>query len=188
MKHLFLNDVLENRGLKNGIIDAMKSGAVFIYPTDTVYGLGCDAGNRESVAKVREIKQTQHPFSVIAPSKSWIRDKLAVKDPGYLKKLPGPFTLVFKKRKKGTLSAASVGDSLGVRIPRHPFSSIVSAAGVPFITTSANISGQPAMKSIKDMPDPMLYRIDFVIDGGSLAGKASTVIDLTKSKPKILRK
>lgn len=107
MKHLLLDDILENNGLKKGVTDSMKSGAIFIYPTDTVYGIGCDAGNSKSVAKVREIKQTKQPFSVIAPSKKWIKHKLKIMHTEYLKRLPGQYTLIFTKKRKGFLQAAS---------------------------------------------------------------------------------
>ena len=142
MKQLDLKDVLGNSGLKKGTVDAIRSGALFIYPTDTVYGIGCNAENRASVRKIRKAKGTDHPFSVIAPSKKWITERLKSSSQEYLKKLPGPYTLVFRKRRPGFLSAAGPGDSLGVRIPKHPFSRLVASAAVPFITTSANISGQ----------------------------------------------
>jgi len=183
-----MKDILENRGLRKGTVDAIKSGALLIYPTDTVYGIGCDAENNKSVREVRKAKATEHPFSVIAPSESWISENLKAGSHEYLERLPGPYTLIFKKRKPGFLSAASPGDSLGVRIPRHPFTKLVASAGVPFVTTSANISGQPTIKSVKDIPEQMLDQIDYVIDGGSLKGKASTVVDLTGVTPKILRK
>jgi len=188
MKLLHLKDVLENNGLRKGMVDAIKSGAVFIYPTDTVYGIGCDAGNNKSVERIRAIKQTKHPLSVIAPSKEWIKNNLNVSSPEYLKKLPGPYTLIFKKKTKTMLSAASPGNSLGVRVPKHPFTELVSAAGAPFVTTSANISGQPTIKSTEEIPKKILEQIDFVIDAGTLGGKPSTVIDLTEEKPVFLRK
>ncbi|MBI4020113.1 MAG: Sua5/YciO/YrdC/YwlC family protein, partial [Candidatus Aenigmarchaeota archaeon] len=59
---------------ENELVAAILKGNIFAYPTDTVYGLGCDATNEESVGLVRSIKRTSHPFSVIAPSKMWIRE------------------------------------------------------------------------------------------------------------------
>jgi L-threonylcarbamoyladenylate synthase len=188
MKQLDLEDVLENNGLKRGIIDAIKSGSIFIYPTDTVYGIGCNAENRKSVKKIREMKRTDHPFSVIAPSKKWINYKLLVSHPEYLKKLPGPYTFIFKKKRESYLSDTGPGNSLGVRIPRHSFTEIISRSGVPFVTTSANISGQSTIRSVKDITKSMLDHIDFVIDAGTLGGRPSTIIDLTKENPTIIRK
>jgi L-threonylcarbamoyladenylate synthase len=185
-----MKDVLENQGLKKGTIDAIKSGAIFIYPTDTVYGIGCNAENGKSVQKLRKIKRTGHPFSVIAPSKKWIRHELDVNvsHSKYLKKLPGPYTLIFHKKVKGFLSEAAPGASLGVRIPKHHFTGLVASAGVPFVTTSANISGKPTIKSVKNIPEQMFALVDYVIDGGALVGKPSKVIDLTEGTPRIIRK
>jgi len=61
---------------KEGHIKKIKAGSIFIYPTDTLYGIGCDAGNESIVKKIREVKQTDQPFSVIAPSKDWIKQNL----------------------------------------------------------------------------------------------------------------
>jgi L-threonylcarbamoyladenylate synthase len=189
MKQLDLKDVLDNKGLESGVIDAIKSGAIFIYPTDTVYGIGCNAENERSVNRIRKIKCTDHPFSVIAPSNDWIRTNLnTVKFNEYLKKLPGPYTLIFKKKSKGYLRIAADGDSIGTRIPKHPFTQLINLANVPFITTSANISGQPTIRSVKEIPEQIMEKIDYVIDGGSLGGKASTVIDLSGDRPNVLRK
>ena len=186
MKHIMLDDILRNRGLREGVVSAMKTGSIFIYPTDTVYGIGCNAENPSSVRRIREIKGTDHPFSVIAPSVEWIEYSLRADSKEYLKKLPGPYTLIFLK-KGNMLDEASRGKSLGVRIPKHGFTKLVEEAGVPFVTTSANISGQPVIRSVKDMPERLLGDVDFVIDGGELGGKASTVVDLTGVKPMILR-
>lgn len=188
MRQLDLKDVLENKGLGSGVIDAMKSGAIFVYPTDTVYGIGCNAEIPESVKRIREIKCTEHPFSVIAPTKKWITANLKTNNNRQMNKLPGPYTLILKKKRRDLLTAVAVGDSLGVRIPKHKFIKLITKAGVPFVTTSANISGQPTIKSVKRIPEQMLERIDYVIDGGILAGKASTIIDMTGDKPLIIRK
>lgn len=187
MIRLALEDVLNSKKLSDGITNAMKSGSVFIYPTDTVYGIGCNAEAGKSVARIRSMKGTDHPFSVIAPSLEWIKENLAMARAEYMKKLPGPYTLIFKKKSPEFLSAACSGDSLGVRMPDHPFSRLVSDAGVPFVTTSANVSGQPAIRKLDDAPGQLSDAADFCIDGGTLAGRASTVIDLT-GKPRVIRK
>ena len=182
-----LVDLLEKTEAKREIIRAVVKGAVFIYPTDTVYGFGCNAEDKDAVERIRWIKQTDHPFSVIAPSKKWIKNKLDIKHPQYLKKLPGPYTLIFKKKRNSYLSSTNNGNSLGVRIPNHPFSKIVSEFGRPFITTSANKTKQPTFISPKEIPDKTLRQIDFIIDAGTLSGKPSTVFDLTGEEPNILR-
>ncbi len=186
MKKIMLDEILRNEKLQEKIKQEIIKGSMFVYPTDTVYGLGCDAFNAVSVKKIREIKGTNHPFSVIAPSKEWIRKNLFVNEE-YMKKLPGPYTLIFKKKRQTFLSAASIDWTLGVRIPYHPLTNIIQETGKPFVTTSANISGDSTISSVQDVPEKIKNSIDFIIDGGILSGKPSTIFDLTGEKPKRIR-
>lgn len=184
MQTMKLIEVMKN--LKGTVISLIKRGAVFVYPTDTIYGLGCNAEIAESVWKIRAIKGTQHPFSVIAPSNEWIKENLVVKHPEYLKKLPGPYTLILEK-KKPILKEASRLNTLGVRIPNHPFTKVIQEAGVPFVTTSVNPSGQEPLKQISEIPEKIANRADVTIDAGVLNNPPSTVFDLTGEEAKRLR-
>jgi tRNA threonylcarbamoyl adenosine modification protein (Sua5/YciO/YrdC/YwlC family) len=166
------------------IILAIKEGKIFIYPTDTVYGIGCNGLNKMAVEKIRAIKQTDHPFSVIVPSKSWIQKHLYIQFNQFLKLLPGPYTLIFFKKRPNWLPWLS-GKKLAVRIPNHPIARIVAKTGLPFVSTSANISGQPAAKNVKELK--IAEKVDIIIDGGQLPGKPSTIFDLTGKKPKRIR-
>ena len=72
---------------------------IYVYPTDTIYGIGCDATNDKLVLKIRSIKKRdEKPFSIIAPSKDWIKNNFEIIHPEYLDKLPGPYTLVMKPK------------------------------------------------------------------------------------------
>lgn len=162
--------------MKN-IAKEIKSGKIFIYPTDTVYGLGCDATNIQSVNKIKKIKKRDEdkPLSVIAPSISWINDHLIV-DCDLSKYLPGPYTLILKKKNPEFLKHVSSTDSLGVRIPDNEFTGEIQKAKVPFVTTSVNLSGEPFVKNISEIPEEILANIDHIIDYGELNGKPSTLI------------
>ena len=181
MKTLTKKDILLN---KNFYSDEIKKGKIFIYPTDTIYGIGCDATSAESVSRIREIKQRDSsPFSVVVPSKDWIKENCIVEDETPLNKLPGKYTLIFKLKNKSAIAKQQViGDlnSLGVRIPDNWFSKFLSEINSTFISTSANISGQPSAKSIKELPDSIKEKVDYVIDDGTLNNPPSTIIDLTK--------
>jgi tRNA threonylcarbamoyl adenosine modification protein (Sua5/YciO/YrdC/YwlC family) len=183
-----IEDALKDSNLRNKLAELIKEGAVFIYPTDTIYGIGCDASNRKSVERIREMKKAAHPFSIIAPSKIWIREHLILKEgtEKYLDKLPGPLTLILRKRDKNFLKTASPTWKLGVRIPNHPFTGIIRKSGRPFITTSVNISGRPFIKDIREVPKH--FSVDVIVDSGILRGDPSVVVDLTGKKPKIIRK
>jgi len=151
------------------------AGKVFIYPTDTLYGLGCNAEDEKAVAKIREIKgRDEKPLSIIAPSLEWINENLIV-DLDLGKYLPGPYTIILKKKNPKFLSHVSSTDSLGIRIPNHDFCFELQKTGVPIITTSVNFSGQPSSLSIKDIPEEIKSQVDFVVEG-EVSGKPSTLI------------
>ncbi len=181
---LKLSEILKNKQLQVETIRKINLGRIFIYPTDTVYGIGCDAGNRKAVGKIREIKGGEQPFSVIAPSKKWILENLEVGDKKFLDYLPGPYTLILKKKNPEFLSWISPSGSLGVRIPKHPLTGIIQKSGKPFVTTSANIHGSETIRSAENLPEK-LKEADIVIDGGYLNNPPSAIIDLTKGKVKI---
>ncbi|UCD07478.1 MAG: threonylcarbamoyl-AMP synthase [Candidatus Aenigmatarchaeota archaeon] len=187
MEVVKLDDIIRNEKTRKRIVEAMITGKIFIYPTDTIYGIGCNAMDSDVVRRIRELKRSYQPFSVIAPSKGWVNEKLFVKHPGFLKRLPGPYTFVFKKRNPDFLVAVSDSDSLGIRIPKHPFSELVYESGVPFVTTSVNISGGEFVTKPEEIPDEIKNTTDFLIDVGVLDNPPSKVIDLTSEEPKVIR-
>jgi tRNA threonylcarbamoyl adenosine modification protein (Sua5/YciO/YrdC/YwlC family) len=186
MKIIQLNDVLKNRRTEREVVVAILEGKVFLYPTDTVYGLGCDASNPDAVRRIRTIKTTGHPFSVIAPSMEWVRENLMVKSPGYLRRFPGPYTLIFRMKKNVVCEGVSRA-TLGIRIPKHSFTRIAQEAGVPFVTTSANMSGEKPVWSTQGVPSGIERNVDIAVHDDILNNPPSRVIDLTGKKPKILR-
>ncbi|MFH0797882.1 MAG: L-threonylcarbamoyladenylate synthase [Candidatus Woesearchaeota archaeon] len=169
------------------IAKKIKVGSVFIYPTDTIYGLGCDALNPEAVNRIRDIKERfDKPLSVIAPSKQWITDNFKVSK-SFIDKLPGPFTYVMEPKKSNLVCKEVTKGNIGVRIPDHPFTKIVQKAKLPFVTTSVNVTGKKPYLDIKKIPRSITSKVDFIIDGGILDNPPSTVIDMTGKLPKILR-
>jgi L-threonylcarbamoyladenylate synthase len=173
----------EFENYRGEVLNAIKSGAILIYPTDTIYGIGCDATNEEAVIKLRKLKARagHKPFSVIAPNKNWILEHCIVLDVDILNKLPGPYTLIFKPTKSMDL-AKSINeseDTVGVRIPDHWFSNIISEAGIPFVTTSVNISDESHMIKLEDIPESFKENVAFVIYEGEINGTPSTKINLS---------
>jgi len=163
--------------MQNNLIQEILSGKIFIYPTDTIYGLGCNAENIDAVNKIKEIKQRDKdkPLSVIAPSIDWIKENLII-DVDLSKYLPGQYTLILKKKNTEFLSHVSSTDSLGVRIPDNDFCRQVQKSGVPFITTSVNLSGEKPITKISEIKREILDKVDVIIDAGELNGKPSTII------------
>lgn len=160
------------------LIDWIKAGKLFIYPTDTIYGLGCNALNEESVSRIKLIKarEKEKPLSLIAPSKEWINENLTADKIDIDKYLPGQYTLILYKKDKNFLKHVSSSDTLGVRIPDNDFAKLVEKAGVPFITTSVNLSGEKPASSLFEVKTEILSNVDIVLDGGILPGTPSTII------------
>ena len=169
----------------------IENNPIFIYPTDTIYGIGCNATNKEAIEKIRDIKQRkENPFSVIAPSKEWIDDNCIVNDNAkdWIKRLPGPYTLILKTKKQCVADNVAPGlEAIGVRIPDHWFSNFVSEIDIPIITTSANKSGNDCMTSLEDLDSEIKSRVDFIVYEGEKKGTPSKIIDLTDEEKVVER-
>lgn len=169
---------------RNSIIESVERSAVFIHPTDTIYGIGCNAQNTSAVRKVRKLKaRATNPFSVIAPSIDWIRENCFVTKEAeeWLEKLPGPYTLILRLKKKSCVAKEvnSGLDSLGIRIPNHWISKLVAEAEIPIVTTSVNRSNEDYMTSLEDLDPSIKSGIEFVLYEGEKEGKPSKLVDLT---------
>ena len=176
-------DIIRNRLKEKNI--------VFIYPTDTIYGIGCNALNKEAVDRVRKIKRrSSNPFSVIAPSKEWIAENCRVNENAkeWIKKLPGPYTLILKTKKQCVAKNVAPGlKTLGIRIPDHWFSGFVKEMNIPIVSTSANISGNGFMTSLEDLDEDIKSKVDFIVYEGPKKSKPSKIVDLT-DKVKVIER
>lgn len=164
------------------LMEEILAGKILIYPTDTIYGLGCDATNEESVKKIREIKSRDKdkPLSIIAPSMKWIEENCIIEESlkqSINKYLPGPYTLILKKKNSSFLPWISSTETIGIRIPYHEFTKSIQQSGVPFVTTSVNLSGEPFLIRIEDLPHEIAKKVDYIIESKTeLSGKPSTLI------------
>lgn len=171
------------------IKEQISNGAVFIYPTDTIYGIGCNALNKEAVEKIRKLKERPaNPFSIIVPSKEWIiKNCMVAKEmKEWLDKLPGAYTLILKLKNKNAV-AKNVNrgeETIGIRIPDHWFSEVVQELGFPIVTTSANLSGKPFMISIEDLDPKIKEGVNFIIYEGEKKGRPSKIVNLVEGKIK----
>lgn len=176
---------------KDEILGKIKEGNLFIHPTDTIYGIGCDALNNEAVKKVRETKKRPNsPFSIIAPSKEWIHENCVVSEDAkkWIEKLPGAYTLVLKLKNKDAIAkeVSPENDSIGIRMPDHWFARAIKEINTPVISTSANLVGEDYMTSIEDLHPDIKSRMNFIIYEGEKKGHPSTIVDLIEDKEKII--
>jgi L-threonylcarbamoyladenylate synthase len=164
--------------------------SIFIYPTDTIYSIGCDATNEQLVKKLRSLKQrSDQPFSIIMPDKNTISEKCesdsAIRR--WIDMLPGPYTLILRVKNKffpGSVNPKN--DTVAIRIPNHWFSEVVTKMNVPVITTSVNISGEDFMTSLEDLNPDIKKHVDYIIYEGPLSGKPSTVVHLEGEEVSVL--
>lgn len=172
---------------KREILNGIQNGVIFIHPTDTIYGLSCNALDGKAVEKIRKLKdRPDTPFSVWAPSIDWIKQNCRLDKEGeeWIKRLPGPYTLILKLKNKNAVAknVSPKEDTLGVRIPQHWFSEVVKTLGFPIITTSANKAGQPYMTSLKDLDPEISKGVNFVIYEGEKVSRPSKIVNLVKKE------
>lgn len=185
MKVFKLDSVIFKKDIKAEVIKALVGGKIFIYPTDTVYGIGCNVNYKESIQRIYEIKKRSpsKPFSIIVPSLEWIEENCKVSKNGMrfiASLLPGPYTLILKVKNYEALKAVSREGKIGIRMPKNIFTDLIRSLNILFITTSANVSGEKPASSVKEIPQDVKGRVDYIIDGGKLRGIPSRIFDLTR--------
>ncbi len=180
-------------GSKEEFFEKIRNSHIFIYPTDTIYGIGCDASSEEAVSRIREIKgRAKNPFSVIVPSLEWVYDNCVVPKHAeqWLQKLPGPYTLILKmKRQNGLAKSVNPGrDTIGIRLPNHWVSGMVRELKKPVITTSVNKAGKEFMTSIDNLDPAIHSNVEFIVYEGEKQGSPSTLVDLTGKRPRLIER
>lgn len=179
------------------VVECLKSGGLVIYPTDTVYGLGCDIYNKEAVEKIcriKNVKPEKMNFSFICYDLSHISDfTVSVDTPTYklMKRcLPGPYTFILKANNTIPKLFKNNKKTVGIRVPDNEIArTIVQELGHPILTTSVHHEDD-IIDYITDAS--AIYEryenlVDIVIDGGVGGYKPSTIIDCTGDEPVVLR-
>jgi L-threonylcarbamoyladenylate synthase len=170
----------------------VRKGGVIIYPTDTVYGIGCDPFNLAAVRRVLEIKrrrENQLPILVSGEDKAGILVEVDKTSLLLMRAFwPGALTIVLKMKAETPSELSFGGLKLGVRMPNHILAlRIIEACGGMLIGTSANISGNPPARNVEELDSRLEKRVDLVIDGGGpTLGIASTVIEV--GPPEVARR
>jgi tRNA threonylcarbamoyl adenosine modification protein (Sua5/YciO/YrdC/YwlC family) len=186
-----------NEKIIQQVVDVLKKGGIIIYPTDTVYGLGCDITHPkaiERIAKLRGIKLEKANFSFICYDLSHISDYIKPIDTStfrVLKKaLPGPFTFIFNASNQVPKLLNSPKKTVGIRVPDNAIARlIVQQLGNPILSTSIHDDDE----IIEYSTDPELIHekyadlVDLVIDGGYGDNIASTVINCTNGQFEVIR-
>jgi len=179
------------------VVDVLQKGGIVIYPTDTVYGMGCDISNSkaiEKICKIRGIKPEKANFSFICYDLSHISDfTRQIDNETYRvikKALPGPFTFIFNANKNVPKLLSSNKKTVGIRVPDNTIArAIVKMLGNPIISTSIHDDDE----IIEYSTDPELIHekyqdiVDLVIDGGYGDNEPSTIVDCSEGEFEIIR-
>ncbi len=176
------------------VVEILQRGGVICYPTDTMYGIGCDIFNQKAVKRVYQIKRRpkDKPFSFMCASLTNISHYGHVGNTAYRlmrKNLPGPYTFVLSGTKVVPKIMLTKQKTVGIRVPDHPIcQAIIEALGNPVLNTSAMLQEdeQPVCSSL-DVDLLFGKQVDLIIDGGAIVPQPSSVISLLTDQPEILR-
>ena len=196
IKVLKIDPLNPDKKLILAAVKSLKRGGLIVFPTETVYGLGCDPDNPNALRKMFKAKKrlASKPFQLLVSDLKQARI-CAKKIPANAKKLmnnlwPGPLTLVVKKSSYVSDILTSGLSTVGLRMPDHPVAlAIIKAFKGPIAATSANISGKRSSKTAKQAVKDLKDHVDIALDSGrTRLGMSSKVVDATGCCVRVLRK
>ncbi len=170
----------------NQALETLKNGGLILYPTDTIWGIGCDATNAEAVEKVFALKGRDKSKSMLIllhndnQLASYVKD---IPDVAYelIEATDRPMTIIYSGAKNLAENAIAEDGSIGIRIVDHPFcQQLLQRFRKPIISTSANLSGQPSAANFDEIADEIKEGVDYVVKFGQHV--------TAKSKPSIIMK
>lgn len=178
-------------------IQTLKRGGLILYPTDTVWGIGCDATNANAIDKVFALKQRSEKKSLIclvSDFKMLNQYVEEIPEVAYdiLKYADQPTTIIYQNPIRVATNLIAEDDTLGIRVVNDKFAkSLLRKYKKPIVSTSANISGQPTPKNFDEISDEILKGVDYVVNlqKSKKSNKASTIIKLDlDGKVQVIRK
>ncbi|SER56244.1 L-threonylcarbamoyladenylate synthase [Pedobacter rhizosphaerae] len=174
----------------NKALEVLKSGGVILYPTDTIWGLGCDATNAAAVDKLLKIKNRPAEKSLIVlldtdnKLQSYVTE---IPDVAYdlIEYAENPLTVIFSNAKNLAPNVINADGSVGIRVVKHDFCTpLIQRFRSPIVSTSANLSGAPSPKNFDDIDPQIVDQVDYVVDfeqENQSNKKPSTIIKLGPS-------
>jgi tRNA threonylcarbamoyl adenosine modification protein (Sua5/YciO/YrdC/YwlC family) len=173
-------------------VDALEAGEVIGYPTDTVYGLGCDLLNKRAVDRLYAVKRMprSHPLAFICPDLADIARYAIVEKPAYRilrHYLPGPFCFILEATREVPKLVLSKRKTVGIRVPDHAVTlGLARALGRPLISTTAQLEGGDPFVDASEIDDAF-PGLGLILDAGGGGTVPTTIVDLTRSPPEVLR-
>ncbi len=174
-------------------VEVLKEGGIIVYPTDTVYGMGCDLFNKQAIERIYEIKRRnkKEPLSFICADLKDISNYALVSNYAYKtmrRLLPGAYTFVLEASRMVPKILLTKRRTVGIRVPDNKIClSLVTDLGHPLINTSAKLEKDEILSDPFEIERKFKHSVDLVIDGGILASDQSSVISLIDDVPQVLR-
>ena len=174
-------------------MEILSNGGVIAYPTDTLYGIGCDIMNKKAIARVHQIKQwpKNKPFSFICSDLKNISLYAKVSNYAYKtmrRLLPGPYTFILEGSNLVPKMMLTKRKTAGIRVPNNPIClSLIQSLGNPIISTTARTPDGEILNEPWLIDQYFGKQLDLIIDGGPAPGKPSSVISLIGDAPEVLR-
>jgi tRNA threonylcarbamoyl adenosine modification protein (Sua5/YciO/YrdC/YwlC family) len=176
-------------------VEVLRRGGVIIYPTDTVYGIGCSIFNTKAIERVYQIKRQDEskPFSFICSDLSHISEYARVSNPAFrlMKHLiPGPFTFILpaSRLKQLPKSIISRRKTVGIRVPNHKVvQMLVRELGHPILNASVTTENEEIIQDPDSITQHFEKRVDVILEDGHCGSQLSTILDLTDEQPVIVR-
>ncbi len=179
-------------------VEAIKEGKIILYPTDTIWGIGCDATNEDAVKRIYALKERSDSKALITLiAEEWELRRYVEEVPDIAWDLvefaEKPLTVIYSKGKNLAPNLLAEDGSIGIRLVKHPFcEEVIKRTKVPLVSTSANISGSPSPGSFDEIDKRILDGVDLVVNWSADDGKKrspSTIVRLEKDGTiKFLRK
>lgn len=175
------------------VADVLRSDGVIVYPTDTVYGLGCDIRSKKALDRVRRIKRMdnkRHLSFVFADLKT-ISQYAQVSDNDYKilrRYLPGPYTFVLKATRLVPRIVLTKRNEVGIRIPDNRIcQALVAELGNPILSSSVRMPDEQLLDDPREIDNMYKGQVDLVVDGGVFLPEPSSIISLLEDEPQVLR-
>lgn len=188
-----VNPVNPQLRLIRKVVEALKEGGVIAYPTDTIYGLGCDLYQKDAIKRIRHLKRDSETkrLSIICADLKDISKYAHVPDYAYRTMrtlIPGPYTFILEATKLVPKIMLTNQKTVGIRVPDNKISlALVRELGHPIITTSVTKPDESLYNEPEEIAQKFGRAVDLVIDGGTIMAEHSSIVDLTADYPQVLR-
>ncbi len=189
-----INDENPQPRMVSQVVSILENDGVIIYPTDTVYGLGCSIYSKKAMKRLLQIKKMdpKKPLTFICSNQSQLQEhSQGIPNDIFRlirRHLPGPYTLVLQASKMVPKMMLTPRSTVGLRWPDHPIAlSIVEGLGHPILSSSLRVNNEELYDNAEDLHEHFGKVVDAVIDGGTIFAENSSIIDFTSGEPQVLR-